>query len=341
LKEDSMTKKAITTATILIALVIVSLPGSAAGADNPFIGRWALTLPDGRAGWLGVTEAEGILDASLLWRGGSVVPVASVYIAGDTLHLTRVSDIERDDEGGIVRIRTEEVAATVSDDTMKLTRYVPHPDGMGRVAEEFLGKRIPPLPPKPNLSKVRYGKPVNLLKEDTLDGWTPVEPDWANGWSVENGVLVNKPVQPESGERIAYANLRTVEEFEDFNLKLEVSVGKGQNSGVYLRGIYEVQVEDTYGREVDSHNMGAIYSRITPRVAAEKPAGEWQTLDITLLDRHVTVKLNGTTIIDNEPLLGCTGGALWADESLPGPIYLQGDHGPIKYRNIVLTPILK
>ena len=87
--------------------------------------------------------------------------------------------------------------------------------------------------------------------------------------------------------------------------------------------------------------MGGVYSRITPSVAAEKPAGQWQTMDITLLDRHVTVILNGKTIIDNEPLLGCTGGALWSDEFKPGPIYLQGDHTGVNYRNIVLKPILK
>jgi len=85
--------------------------------------------------------------------------------------------------------------------------------------------------------------------------------------------------------------------------------------------------------------MGAVYSRITPTVSAEKPAGQWQALDITLFDRHVTVILNGTTIIDNQPLLGCTGGALWSDEFRPGPIYIQGDHTAIKYRNIFLTPI--
>ena len=334
-------KKTITSAPILIALVIASVPGCAAETDNPFIGRWALTLPDGRAGWLGVTEEQETLDASLLWRGGSVVPVASVYIDGDTLHLTRVSRVERNEKGEIERIRTEGIVANVSGDAMTLTRYLPDPDGKGVIKEEFTGARIPPLPPKPDLSNVRYGKPINLLKVDTLDGWTPVEPDWRNWWSVEDRALINSPVQAEGEEDVRYANLRTVAEFEDFNLKLEVNVGKGQNSGVYLRGIYEVQVEDTYGREVDSHNMGAIYSRIAPRVAAEKPPGEWQTLDITLLDRHVTVILNGTTIIDNEPLLGCTGGALWADESRPGPIYLQGDHGPIKYRNIVLTPILE
>ncbi len=113
------------------------------------------------------------------------------------------------------------------------------------------------------------------------------------------------------------------------------------NSGIYLRGIYEVQVADTYGKRLDSHNMGGIYSRITPTVNAEKPAGEWQTYDITLVDRHVTVVLNGKTIIDNQPLLGCTGGALWSDEFRPGPIYLQGDHTGVCYRNMVLKPVAK
>ena len=138
-----------------------------------------------------------------------------------------------------------------------------------------------------------------------------------------------------------FGNLRTVQEFEDFNLKLEVRVPKGGNSGIYLRGIYEIQVADTYGKKLDSHRMGGIYSRVTPAVSAEKPAGEWQTYDITLVDRHCTVVLNGKTIHDNVPLLGCTGGALWSDEFRPGPIYLQGDHTNADYRNIVLTPIVK
>jgi hypothetical protein len=87
--------------------------------------------------------------------------------------------------------------------------------------------------------------------------------------------------------------------------------------------------------------MGAIYSRIFPTEGAEKPAGEWQTFDITLVDRYVTVILNGKAIIDNQPLLGCTGGALWPDQFRPGPIYLQGDHTGVSYRNIVLRPVVK
>ena len=123
------------------------------------------------------------------------------------------------------------------------------------------------------------------------------------------------------------------------DLKLEVNIPEGNNSGIYLRGIYEIQVLDSYGEELDSHNMGALYSRITPSTSAEKPAGSWQEMDITLANRHITVKLNGTTIIDNQPALGPTGGAMSHDVFAPGPIYLQGDHGKVSYRNIVLTPI--
>ena len=201
--------------------------------------------------------------------------------------------------------------------------------------------RIPPLPPAPDLSKVKYGAPITLFNGANLDGWRLTNPGQTSAWSARGGVLVNKPAPRGSGPRVHYGNLRTVSEFEDFNLKLEVNVPRRGNSGVYLRGIYEVQVSDTYSRGLDSHHMGGIYSRITPTVSAEKPAGQWQTMDITLLDRHVTVVLNGQRIIDNQPLLGCTGGALTSDEFRPGPLYLQGDHTAVSYRNIVLTPIIK
>jgi hypothetical protein len=102
-----------------------------------------------------------------------------------------------------------------------------------------------------------------------------------------------------------------------------------------------VQVADTYGRPLNPHNMGAVYSRIKPTSSAEKPPGQWQTMNITFVDRHMTVVLNGTKIIDNQPVAGCTGGALWSDVTRPGPIYLQGDHTGIEYRNIVLRPVVK
>lgn len=326
----------------LLAMTIAAAPVPAAETDNPFIGNWALTIPGGGAGWLGVTQEKGYLDASILWGGGSVVPVASVYVDGDTLYVTRIREVKRKGaKAKVVRTHTftETITANLSGDSLSLTQSQPRTSGKGTSTNTFTGKRIPPLPPKPNLAKARYGEPVTLFNGKDLDGWQLLNPRRTNGWSVIDGALINDPVQERGKPRKAYGNLRTVDEFEDFNLTLDVSVDKHGNSGIYLRGIYEVQIFESYGKDLDSHNMAAIYSRITPSVAAERPPGEWQTLDITLLDRHVTVILNGKTIIDNEPLLGCTGGALWSDEFKPGPIYLQGDHSAVKFRNMVLTPV--
>ena len=195
--------------------------------------------------------------------------------------------------------------------------------------------------PAPDLSQVKFGEPIQLFNGKDLTGWRLTDLHADNGWCVKDGLLVNDAKQAEGKPRKHYGNLRTDQVFEDFNLTLETRVAKGGNSGVYLRGIYEVQVTDSHGKPLDPHNMGAIYSRIKPTVSAEKPAGEWQTLDITLVERYVTVVLNGKKIIDNQPVLGCTGGALWSDVTRPGPIYLQGDHTGIEYRNIVLKPVIK
>lgn len=317
----------------------------AKGPYDKFLDRWALTIPEGRAGWLEVTEKDGYYDASILWGGGSVVPVDSVVFPDkDTLIVTRTKEVQRKDkDGSVVRKQrfTDTITAKVDGDNMRLTITTPQTNGKGMKSEEFAGKRIPPLPPKPNLAKVKYGNPIVLFDGKNPDQWELLNPKDANGWTVSGGVLANDPVQVEGKARKHYGNIRTKKTFEDFNLKLEVMVPEGGNSGIYLRGIYEIQVAASYGKQLDPHNMGGIYSRVTPTVAAEKRDGEWQTFDITLVDRHATVILNGIKIHDNVPLMGCTGGALWSDESKPGPIYLQGDHTQASYKNIVLTPVVK
>ena len=317
---------------------------SAQGSVEPFLGRWALTIPGGGAGWLEFRQETRYLDGSVLWGGGSVVPLASVYVDGDTLVATRVNAVSRKDETGKVIRRqtfTDTLRFKVSGDTLTGALERPRQNGRGVVRSELAGNRIPPMPPAPDLSKVKYGKSIELFNGRDLEGWTLTNPRATNGWKAEKGMLVNDAKQEEGKRHISYGNLRTEREFEDFNLKLQVRVPPKGNSGVYLRGIYEVQVSDTHGSALDSHNMGAVYSRIAPTVSAERPAGKWQDLDMTLCDRHITVKLNGETIIDNQPLLGCTGGALWADEFRPGPIYLQGDHTAVEYRDIVLSPMAK
>jgi hypothetical protein len=325
----------------LIPILTCLLALDSFGAENPFVGYWGLTLPNGSAGWLGVEDTNGKLKASVLWAVGSVEPTASAVVKGDTLLLTRIHPVERKDANG-KKIKTnlvETVSGQVDGDTLKLVSTKPREEGKGEERVDVQGKRLPPMSGAPNLAKIKFGEPIRLFNGDDLSGWRLTDPKAVNGWSAKRGLLVNDAKQEEGKPHKNYGNLRTDREFQDFNITLEVRVDKGGNSGVYLRGIYEVQVADTYGKPLDSHNMGAVYSRIKPTESAEKPAGEWQSLDITLVERHVTVILNGKKIIDNQPVLGCTGGAIRSDTMLPGPIYLQGDHTGSEYRNIVLRPV--
>lgn len=314
------------------ALLVTSIASLSHGAENPFLGRWALTIPGGGAGWLGVEESDGALRSSLLWGGGSVVPTASTKLGGDTLTVIRET---KNKEG---KVSSDTITAKVAGDSLSL--MVAKTNSSGKAVgqpQAFVGSRIAALPARPDLSQVKLGDPIQLLNGKDLTGWQLLK-GTENGWSIVDGVLQNRVVKAKDKH---FGNLRTDAEFEDFNLKTEVRTQEGSNSGIYLRGIYEIQVMESFGKELDSHHMGALYSRITPQVAAEKPIGDWQTLDITLVDRHLTVVLNGQTIIDNQPVLGCTGGALTSDESKPGPIYLQGDHTNVDYRNMVLRPVLK
>lgn len=341
-----MNIKNLALASLFGLLIILNGPGQVlAQTADPFLGSWALKLDmEGHnAGWLEITQENGYLDASALWRGGSVLPVDFVFTAENHLIVTRSNILVREDNEGKPAREHRQIywydIQKEGSDRITGRAFFPNANGLGVDVVSFTGKRIPESGPAPDLGKIKYGKKIKLLNGKDLSGWELLEPNAVNGWKVIDGILENDPAQKEGEPHIRYGNLRTKETFEDFNLKVEVNVPKGSNSGVYLRGIYEIQVVDSYGRPLDSHNMGALYSRIIPLVAAEKPAGEWQEMDITLYKRHVTVVLNGKKIIDNQPVRGVTGGAMTADEFIPGPIYLQGDHGEVSYRNIVLTPI--
>lgn len=170
-----------------------------------------------------------------------------------------------------------------------------------------------------------WGNPKNLLHND-LSRWIIPE---NNQFRVIDGVLVNQKVG---------GNLVTTEKFDDFKLSIEFRYPQGSNSGIYLRGRYEVQIEDNYGRETNDLMIGGIYGFIEPTVIAARKAGEWQTYEITLVGRHVTVVHNGIEVISNRPIPGITGGSLDSNEGEPGPIMIQGDHGPIEFRKFVITP---
>jgi len=189
----------------------------------------------------------------------------------------------------------------------------------------WTGTRAPSLR---RTAKPVWGDPITLFSGTSLDGWQPVGRRESQ-WRAVDGVLTNEKTG---------ANLATTQKFDDFKLHMEFRVPKGANSGVYLRGRYEVQIEDDKGKDPWKGYLGAIYGFLTPSEMVAKDPGEWQTYDITLVGRMVTVVANGVTIISNQEIPGITGGAIDSKEGEPGPILLQGDHGPIDFKSIVITP---
>lgn len=177
-----------------------------------------------------------------------------------------------------------------------------------------------------------WGEPIVLFDgkpADLASNWEPLGNE--NHWKVVDGAMTNGT---EHTENIVTKR----KDFRNFKLHVEFKVPKNGNSGVYLRGRHEVQIADSYGNPVEEHGCGAMYSRVLPKVNASKPAGEWQTYDITFIDNYLTVIHNDQKIMDNVEVEGITGGALDSNEWEPGPIYLQGDHSQIFYRKVILTP---
>ncbi len=320
-------------------------PCACADCGCPY-GSWALALPypDMNAGHLILSkDSGGKPEALLLWRWGSPTPADVTAIDGKSFTIQRPFNKPKGKENDKAAWRALRVSGTVNGKVLVATCC--NVDGNGRPVDKpmaFSGKRNPPIGPAPDMSKAIYGKPVDILS-GTMDDFALMGEGKINGWTLKDGVLSNRITRDKNGKSVhKNGNLRTKRaDFYDFNLKYEVRVLPGCNSGVYLRGIYEIQVLDSYGKPVDMHNMAAYYGRVTPSVAAEKPAGEWQSVDVTLYKRHLTVVLNGTKIIDNVPVTGITGGAMTANEFAPGPLYIQGDHSDADFRNMVLKPIVK
>lgn len=299
------------------------------------LGDWTLSISSGEAGWMSVSEKDGQPKVCMLVDVGTIQPLRGVVVRDGRIHIPLKT--RRKGKAGPIISRK---SATVWTESGELKGEILVTFAKGEsVRTPFLGKPIPPMPPTPDLSKIRYGEPITLFNGKDLTGWRLRRPEKINGWSVREGLLVNDTPKTDFSATGAYGNLRTEAVFADFKLHIEFLVEKDRNSGVYLRGMYEAQVVDRDSRMQGLQGVGAIFGRVAPSKNVGYEGGAWQTYDLTLVDRHITVVLNGIKVIDNHPVRGPTGGAMHTDPMAPGPIYLQGDHTWVKYRNIVLTPI--
>jgi len=286
-----------------------------------FLGRWDLTLtaPDREwPSWLELREEGGQLQAQMVGRWGNARPLPKASVSQG--HLTFVSPKEEEDAK----------ADMVFEGTLtanQLSGTVNGPDGK---TWTWTAQRAPALEGK---GTPTWGTPIPLFNGKDLAGWHMSPANSAKAWKVEDGTLVTPGNGPE---------LINDRKFEDFKLHVEFNCGENSNSGIYLRGRYEVQVETDSIEEPPSHHMGGVYGFLAPNPELPRKPDAWQTYDITLMGRRITVVQNGQTIIDNQEIPGITGGALDSHEGLPGPIYLQGsEKGRVAYRSIVITPAVK
>jgi hypothetical protein len=312
---------------LLFAITALSLltghayPKDAAASAKSFLGRWDLTLkaPDRESpSWLEISQDGGELKAQMVGRWGNARPLPKIEVSDGKL--TFVSP--KEDEGSKSDLVFEGKLVGKN-----LVGTVNGPDGNNW---SWTGQRAPSLK---RTGTPKWGKPVELFNGKDLSGWKPDKENATAAWKVEDGTLVSPGHGPE---------LINTSQFEDFKLHIECNLGSNSNSGIYLRGRYEVQVEDNSIQEPPSHHTGGVYGFLTPSPEMPRKPGEWQTFDITLIGRNITVVQNGQTIIDNQEIPGITGGALDSHEESPGPIYLQGsEDGHVSFRNIVLTPAKK
>lgn len=306
---------------VIIAVLIAPAAWSAErpepGFADPFLGRWDLTV-DGPEGsypsWLEIRlRTEWELMARLVGQFGSARHATAVNLENGELEVRVPPQYEEGNADLLFKamITNGELAGTVQ--------------GADGRTFDWRGKRAPLLA---RSEITEWHEPIALIG-DNLDGWRPRDARYPGCWTVSDGVLKATP---------PCVDIVSAARFDDFRLQLEFRYPPGSNSGVYLRGRYEVQIQDDLGKALDPLRFGGVYGFIAPTVDAARRPGEWQTYDILLVGRRITVSLNGTEVVSNRIIPGITGGALDSNEASPGPLMLQGDHGPIEFRNVVITP---
>jgi hypothetical protein len=289
-------------------------------AVEAYLGRWDLTLkaPDREyPSWLELRMEGDQLKAVLVSRWGNARPLPKAEISSG--HLTFVSPKEEEERPEDMVFEGALVGATLEGTA----------NGPNGVTWQWTGVRAPGLKRQ---SAPKWGKPIPLFNGKDLTGWK-MAGTGTTVWRVEDGNLISPGNGPE---------LINDFKFEDFKLHVEFKCDANANSGIYLRGRYEVQIETDSIAEPPSHHMGGVYGFLAASPELPRKPGEWQSYDITLIGRSITVVQNGQTIIDDKEIPGITGGALDSHEELAGPIYLQGsEKGRVAFRSMVITPAEK
>jgi hypothetical protein len=307
----------------LLGLLVLALTPAIA-ADSDYNGRWDITptLQRPRGWWL---ELKGVGTSN---AEGSFV---SAY-AGDLNKINEIS-VENGQLKFVIAQQGDRPAKYIYHAHLMGGKLMGTMEREGQTAEptKWTGVRAPAIDKVDNGSW-KPGKPVELFNGKDLGGWHPLMTEQEMKWSVVDGVLRNAPPT---------TDIISDQKFWNFTAHIEFRIREHSNSGIGLRGRYEIQILDDYGKPAGSHGAGALYSRVVPAVNASKPVGEWQTYDIRLVGRTVTVVFNGQKVLDKVHVDGLTAIANNADEGEPGPFIVQGDHSYVEIRKFTVTPLVK
>ena len=302
----------------IFTIVVISFYVFTSGAQEKkeLLGKWDLNVvKDGSIfpSWVEI-KLSGVETyvGRFVSVTGSARPISEIYIDGKKFSFEIPP--QWDPEYGNLKVSGELVEG-------KLSGHINYTNG-----EKYSYSGVP-APYWPNVKDINWGKPIALFNGKNLEGWNQ---SGKKLWAIESGVLTCPG---------AAANLISKSSFSDFKINAEFRIPKGSNSGIYLRGRYEVQIEDSYGKEPSNIFFGGVYGFLTPNQMAAKKAGEWQSYEITLIGNKVSIVANGILIISNQIIPGITGGALNSNEGEPGPIMLQGDHGSVEFRKFTITPV--
>ena len=314
-----------TVRTLFGILLLAAVPAIAADAD--FNGRWDITVhtqPRPRAWWVELTGVGSPKPAGKFVSayGGDMNTLDTIAVENGELRFT-IANPSRNAKGSAPVYR-----ARLANRKLEGTLETP---GASAAPLEWTGVRAPVIADKDDGS-FKEGKPIELFNGKDLTGWMPLNPGAEMKWSYQDGILRNAPPT---------TDLISQQKFWNFKLHVDFRIVEHSNSGIGLRGRYEIQILEDYGKPPNTHGAAALYSRIAPSVNASKPPGVWQSYDIRLVGRTLTVVHNGVKVLDKVEVEGLTAIANNSDEAEPGPFIVQGDHSYVEIKSFLVTPLLK
>jgi hypothetical protein len=299
-------------------------------ADRDFDGRWditAMTQPRPRAWWVELTGVGTATPAGKFVSayGGDMNTIDTISVENGEL-LFAINQPTR--PGAAPKAVSRSVyRARLVGGKLEGTFEV---EGRSAPPVKWTGVHAPVIKDKDD-GTWKEGKPIELFNGKDLAGWKALNPGAEMKWSVQDGVLRNAPPT---------TDIISEQKFWNFKLHVDFRIVEHSNSGIGLRGRYEIQILEDYGQPPNTHGAAALYSRAAPSVNASKPAGEWQSYDIRLVGRQLTVVHNGTKVLDKVEVDGLTAIANNADEAEPGPFIVQGDHSYVEIKSFVVTPLV-